>query len=720
VSVPLQKTIGLRLLRYVFGCYFAVTVIITTVQLISEYRHVKKNIFYELASLGETLGDSLALSVWNYDVDQLESTLQGINKISMVSGTKVTDAAGKIFAHNGNTDDTKEILSTEQQEGEFGDGIIHQIRYKDHSSQKTVFSYKFPIYFANGENAPQELIGYCYIYADRTSIISRVEYGFFLIIVNSIVKTIALWFIFLYFTKRIIAKPLGLLTQATREIDPNEPDTFRKKDTLEKIFYSGHHDELHLLADSFVKMRNSVIEKIDVIEQQNLTLEERVKERTATIEEVNRELKYLSLHDPLTGLPNRMLFHDRLDHLLNIAKRDNQPFAIASIDLRKFKDINDTFGHQAGDIVLKELSQRMKDTIRSVDTIARMGGDEFAILLPGTGKDNISALGEKIIACGYKPVIFEHEHLLAGINIGFSMYPDHGEDGDTLFKNADMAMYEAKKSKHGLSIFSTSVNRKLRLIDTITQDLPKMIENGQLFLHYQPIVCCNTHRLTGVEALARWQHPTEGLIAPSDFIPIAERSSIIKGITEWVIEQALSDITTLPSSTPPLNVAINLSGRLISDPTLSQRLEQQLKCHNIAPERMTLELTETSAMQHPKQTLAMLQQLKALGVRLSIDDMGTGYSSLSHLGQLPVDELKIDHRFLCGTDKSSQAQNQIVVEAIIGLAQRLQLEVVAEGVEQASTLKTIESLHCNYLQGFYFSKPLPLDELILWINDFNA
>lgn len=715
MSVPLKKTIGLRLLRYVFGFYFAVAIIVTSAQLVLEYFHVKSNIFMELANLGETLEASLARSIWNYNAEQVQSTLLGTSKIVMVSGTKVTDASGEVIAVNGRTAENKQHISTLMQEGDFGDGIIHEINYLENEQTKTLFEYKFPIYFKADDDAQSELIGYCHIYASHSSIVDRVQYGFVLIIINSLIKTLALWLIFLYFTKRIVAKPLGALTKATQVLNPSDPETFRHSHDIDRVFYSEHDDELHRLADSFVHMRDSIVEKIDCIEQQNLHLEQRVKERTAAIEGVNRELKHLSLHDPLTNLPNRNLFHDRLENLLNMAKRESFSFAVASVDLRKFKEVNDTFGHQAGDFVLQVLSKRMQSVIHDVDTISRMGGDEFAILFKGVDRSTINIVGEKIVSCAYEPIVFGGETILAGLNVGFSVYPDHGFNSEELYKNADVAMYQAKKNEDGIFLFSPEVKREVQRRDVIVQDIEAAVENEQLSLFYQPIVVAESHSVKGVEALLRWYHPGLRMVPPDEFIAIAERSNTIQRITEWVVRKALDDANRFQDAGYDLSISVNLSGRLVGDESFLKKLKHILSRYDHPRDKLVLELTESSTMRSPEKAIDFLSQLKATGIGLSIDDFGTGYSSFSYLARLPVDELKIDRSFLVDVNDNGQ----MVVESMIDLAHRLDLKVVAEGVENQEIITLLESLGSDYLQGYHFSKPIPFDQLLLWLSRYN-
>ena len=715
MSVSLKKTIGLRLLRFVFGCYFAIAIVVTSVQLALEYFHVKNSIFVELSNLSGTLESSLANSMWNYNIEQIQSTLDGTNNIALVVGTKVTDTNGEIFALNGITTEDKYNISIIKEDGDFGEGELREINYSKDNQVYTLYEYKFPLYFRENNNAQKKLLGYIFIYASNSLVVSRVQYGFMLIIINSVIKTFALWIIFLYATRRIIAIPLNNLAKAAQELNPNDSESFCKNNEIEKIFYSSHNDELHKLAESFFYMRKAIIEKIDVIEKQKLNLEHRVKERTAAVEAANKELKHLSLHDPLTDLPNRNLFQDRMENLLQMAKREEFSCAVASVDLRRFKEINDTFGHQAGDFVLQELSKRMRSSIRDVDTIARMGGDEFGLLLKGVDEVSVFSVGEKIIACANHPINFNGNIIFSGINVGFSIFPEHADNANELYKNADLAMYQAKKNDAGYTVFTPDINRKLQRCDVIAKDIKTAIDKEQMSVFYQPIISSPDRHVVAVEALLRWQHPALGFIPPDEFIPIAERSQVIQTITQWVLEQSLIDGEKLFLLGYDIKVSINLSGRLVGDSTFNKALEKFLLKHNFPSEKIILELTESSAMSDPEKAMDALADLKKLGVLLSIDDFGTGYSSFSYLCRLPVDALKIDRSFLNGFNHASQ----VVIESIIVLAHRLNLKVVVEGVETESILNAVESLGGDSVQGYYYSKPIPFDRFIEWLANYD-
>lgn len=697
MSISLQKSIGFKLLRYVFGFYFIIAVLVTSVQLVLEYINVKESMFRELSSLSETLEDSLAKAIWSFDNEQIEANLLGISKIEIVAGAKVTNLKYKVYAAKGKIITESSNIVSSNDEILVGKGSIKEYQYIDKKTTGTLFEYKFPIVNNYSNDITPKIIGHGYIYTDHSSIIDRIEHGFILIIINSLIKTVALWFIFLYFTKRIIAKPIALLTSAVEELNTKDIQSLKNNNDLDKILLINTNNELNILINSFVKMRNAVIE------------------RTSTITEINKELKYLSLHDSLTGLPNRNLFYDRLNTTLRAAERDNLKFAIVSIDFRKFKEINDTYGHLAGDTVLRTISKRIYDTLYSIDTIARMGGDEFALILKGVDKSSIKIVGEKILSSVYEPILFESQSIYAGVNMGVSFFPENGRDPELLYKHADFAMYQAKREDSGLFIYNSDVAYVMERRDVIVRDLEKAIEKGQLQLFYQAQINGSSNTIHGVEALIRWLHPTLGYIPPDEFIVLAERSNMIRMLTDWVVNRALKDGVFLRSNNYDLNMSINLSGRLINDSKFISELSNTLNHYDFPSDKVTLEITETSAMKNPDKAIQVISKLKELGVKISIDDFGTGYSSFSYLVRLPIDELKIDKSFLLEFNQNSKT----VIASIIGLAHQLGLDVVAEGVETEEMVNLVNDYDCDIVQGYHFCRPLPLKELIIWLETHN-
>lgn len=714
--ISFKKSIGLRLLRYVFGCYLVVTVVVTCIQLVSEYRHVKQSVFTELVNLASTFKSSFATSLWVMDKQQVDSTILGMQKIETLSGVKITNLENMIFASMGEivTEDTKVMVSEHIEDG------ITVIKIDKNGQSDTWFEYKFPLAHKDELEEQSRSVGYGYIYSKSDTIISRVKYSFVLIIINSVIKTLALWLIFLFFARSVVAQPLGALTEAAQALNPNNPDTLSQPQALDKIRHAGHQDELFLLADSFTQMREAILNKIDFIEEQTQTLEQRVIERTQMLEQansmlkqVNAELTHLTLHDPLTELPNRILFNDRLTHLLLSARRNNTEFALASIDLRKFKAINDNFGHQIGDKLLQEVARRMTRVLRDGDTLARMGGDEFAVLLPTVNAASAEHVAQKLLVELHEPILFGRKSILASANIGIVLFPHHGTDAETLFKHADMAMYQAKRADEGYCIFSSEYNSQISKQMRLSEELEHAVADNQFVLHYQPIVNLKTGAVVGVEALVRWDHPTYGMIPPLEFIALAERTGSIQILTHWVLETACTHCALWHEQGYELAVSVNLSGRLFSDPTLPDKLQQVLDACALETRWVNLEITESTAMAHPEDAIKILETINGLGFTVSIDDFGTGYSSFAYLTRLPVKELKIDRGFLLGMN----APSRMVVQSIIDLAHNLRLRVVAEGVENQEMYTLLTKMGCDYAQGYYLSKPLPMEMLTAWLQE---
>ena len=711
--------IGLRLLRYVFGCYLIVTILVTSVQLITEYRHAKSNIFNQTYELEASFKDSFISSMWSFDTPQLEVTLAGITKIDIVAGIKIMTEKNQILAYSGNVVTAQSQILSSSNLSEPGIKKIKLIQ-ADSAERQTLFEYKFPLKHRQSKSDPLKLIGYGYIYTDVNTIIARVKYSFILIIINSLIKTAALWLFFLYFINRFIAKPLEALANAAEALNPEKLETLSSSKELDNVVQTKHNDELYLLATNFDQMRIAILDKMTVIESQKSQLEERVLDRTKSLSKANDELRHLALHDALTSLPNRTLFKDRLEQFIEIGKRNNTRFIVASIDLSGFKSINDNYGHQIGDLILVEVARRLSSVFRSTDTVARMGGDEFyALLALERGDDNdVETLAQKFIKVLESPILCDEKSIpsiLISANIGTAIYPLHGEDSASLIKNADMAMYHAKNSGIHHFHYSAEEDFRLKRQSQLAQDFNIAIENNELFLVYQPILNLASKRVTKIEVLVRWQHPTLGIISPVEFIPICERTGSIHQLTQWVFQQACRQCKPYCDVDGSLSISINLSGRVFSQPQIPLILENICKQSNISPFNINLEVTETTAMEKPDQAIDIMNQLTGKGITKSIDDFGTGYSSLSYLIMLPVKELKIDKSFLLNLGKNSEK----VIKAMINLAHSLNLKVVGEGVETKELLDMLTEMECDYAQGYYISMPLSADELHTFLIPTN-
>ena len=419
--------------------------------------------------------------------------------------------------------------------------------------------------------------------------------------------------------------------------------------------------------------------------------------------------EYLATRDALTGLPNRVLLHDRLEQCIFNAARNQVGFAFMFIDLDRFKTINDSLGHQVGDELLKRVASRLTACVRATDTVARLGGDEFAVILENLDDDDdegAQEVAEKMIAAMGAPMLIESQHLSTSCSIGISLYPNDGRDSEALMKNADVAMYYAKeKGRNNYQFFSQDMNARAQERLSVENYLRLALRRNELVLHYQPRVKVETGELVGVEALVRWQHPRRGLLMPDRFIGVAEDSGLIVPIGEWVLDHACKQLREWQAHAPGLKLAVNLSvGQIADGERLLRAVEGALRGAGVPARALELELTESHLMQDIAEKSAFLHRLGEIGVGLAIDDFGTGYSSLSYLKSLPVDSIKIDSSFV--RDIGADPNDEAIIRAIVAMAHSLHLVVVAEGVETADQLAALRELGCDEYQGFLESVAL--------------
>jgi diguanylate cyclase (GGDEF)-like protein len=429
----------------------------------------------------------------------------------------------------------------------------------------------------------------------------------------------------------------------------------------------------------------------------------------------NRELEHLALHDALTGLPNRRLFSDRLERALSMAKRQLEPLALMVVDLDRFKEVNDTLGHEAGDQLLRAIVPRLESAVRDSDTVARLGGDEFGILLPRvTERDAVATVAERLRSSLEHPLSIEGTVLTIEASIGTALFPDHGQDPQTLMQAADLAMYSAKKAHSGHRVYSDVHDRPSVSRLSIIGGLRNAIEQGELELHYQPKASLESGDVSGVEALVRWRHPERGLVYPDDFIPIAQQTGLLRSLTLFVLEEALRQRRDWSREGLELTMAVNLSPGNLLDANFSEDVSGLLRRYDVPPNCLVLEITESAMLLDPTRALEVAIELESLGVKLSIDDFGTGYSSLAHLRRLPVEELKIDKSFVLTI--AEDEDNRAIVRSTIDLARSLGLRSVAEGVETEQAWELLRSFGCELAQGYHLTRPLPADELVRWLG----
>ncbi len=422
-------------------------------------------------------------------------------------------------------------------------------------------------------------------------------------------------------------------------------------------------------------------------------------------------LAHMATHDALTTLPNRSLYADRLAQILAHAARDDHVVAVLFIDLDRFKIINDTLGHSVGDELLQAATQRLKRCMRDEDTLARMGGDEFTLILPQLQHpDSATLVSKKILDELAHPFVMAGKDVFITCSIGIALYPHDGLEAGDLTRNADVAMYAAKnQGGSSYQFYSHAMNAKASTRLEMDSSLRYALERGELVLHYQPQVDVNTMRIEGVEALLRWQHPERGLVPPAEFIPLAEESGIIVPISEWVLRTACAQARIWKDQGNEIAVGVNLSAVHFGQSNLFDAIRLVLEESGLRPGLLNLEITESTVMAHGEETIAILQRLKALGVTLSLDDFGTGYSSLAYLTRFPVDTLKIDRSFISAITKKESAL--ALVATMIAMANSLHMHVVAEGVESADQLQLLRDCKCGTFQGNYHSRPLPVDAM---------
>jgi diguanylate cyclase (GGDEF)-like protein len=429
-----------------------------------------------------------------------------------------------------------------------------------------------------------------------------------------------------------------------------------------------------------------------------------------------RELSYWAQHDSLTGMLNRDHFHERLEEILGETDEGNTPLSLLILDLDRFKEVNDTLGHLFGDELLQQIGSRIIEATPDAELRCRLGGDEFAILSRTDGHSAVMA-ARQIQSLLEAPVILDKIEIDVHTSIGIASFPQEPITGHEFFRRAEVAMYHSKRRGMGLTVYSTALDpyNKRRL--SLLGELRSAIENQQLLLHYQPKVDLTLNRTLGVEALLRWKHPQHGLIPPGEFIQLAEQSDLIRGLTYWVLDEALYQCNVWRQMGYTLNVAVNLSPRNLHDPGLPVKLGGLLAKWAVSAGSLTLEITENAIMVDPERALNTLLRLHDMGINLSIDDFGTGYSSLIYLKKLPVSQIKVDRSFVM--NMSREDDDAVIVQSTIDLGHNLDCLVVAEGVENLETLERLRVLGCDQAQGYYLSRPLGADDITTWFAESN-
>jgi diguanylate cyclase len=488
----------------------------------------------------------------------------------------------------------------------------------------------------------------------------------------------------------------------------------------------GHSDKLLVLKKPFepievLQCASALTRKWhdqQVVRRQVHSLEHIVSVRTKGLEAANNQLRHLATHDALTGLPNRVLLDDRLAQAVVHAERGGQQFAVLVLDLDRFKFINDSLGHRAGDELLNRIATRLRGVASDFDTVARVGGDEFVVIVNSVShREQAETLAQRAIDALKAPVKIAGVDLHVSTSIGIAFYPGDGTSAETLISHADAAMYCAKqRGRNSLQCFERGMDTPTRDRVRLESDLHGALDGGQFELHYQPKAETATDHFDAAEALIRWRHPQRGIVMPEHFIPLAEESGLINAIGEWVLHEVCRQCKAWQrEGLPRVRVAVNVSASQFRQGNLLAVVRAAVDEADLDPRCLELELTESAVMTNPEESASILEQLSAMGVLVSVDDFGTGYSSMSYLRRFPIDNLKIDRGFV--KDLMTRADDASIVQAIISLAHSLRLKVVAEGVETSEQLDSLRTMGCDQYQGFHFSPPLPANEFGALLRD---
>ncbi|QPK63865.1 EAL domain-containing protein [Methylomonas sp. LL1] len=432
-------------------------------------------------------------------------------------------------------------------------------------------------------------------------------------------------------------------------------------------------------------------------------------------ESMEKQANYSATHDPATDLPNRALFYDRVEQAILSANSQNKLLSILLVEFANFKEVYDTLGRNSSDQILKQMATRLQSVVLGADSVARIDGNIFSLLMPATDNENAAIVLAKNVQAALDPP-FKAEHLNLAIhsNIGIVNFPEHGEDVDTLVQKAGVALFMAAKSHEGYVVYTPSFDDHSPRRLTLMSELRQAIDKEHLHIYYQPKVSIKTGRLYGAEALVRWQHPRHGFIAPDEFIPMAERTRTIKHLTRWALHKTFKQCAEWHRQGLDMTVSVNLSARDLHDPELPDIVAGVAASTGVKPAWMMLEITESSIMTDPERSLDIILRLHEMGYKLSIDDFGTGYSSLAYLKKMPLTELKIDKSFVC--DVLHSENDAVIVKATINLAHNLGLQVTAEGVESQQVMELLEGYECDVAQGYLLSRPIPLDQFNQWMR----
>lgn len=648
-----------QVLVRVFSIYFIIATLVTSLHMYWQYHDTKSVVTKEMKDTFSMASEGLAKALWEYNDGQITKTLKGLELLPFISTVTLLDSEGNTY-----TSGSKDSIDPDSPQ---------------EKNLQSIIKYAAPLVIGSSADIKNidQVVGYLTLYGNDKDLFERLELGFWLLIINALIKTLAIWMVFIGVGYVMISRPLSALTKATEMLD------LTSSEPLPIDIKVPRENELTVLASSFNQMSNRLFT-------------------------IKNQLEHKGNYDGLTGLPNRQLFLDRLSQAIKLAHRTGHIVAVLFIDLDRFKEINDSLGHQIGDEVLKEVGLRLSKRIREIDTLSRLGGDEFTIILDSLqDKNSVVGIIEQMNEIMNKPIYVNKQPLYTTLSIGVAFYPEDADTPDRLLKNADAAMYKAKdEGRNTYQFYTKEMTSKALEHILMESNLRKALEHHEFVVYYQAQVSASDNHIFGMEALVRWNHPELGMIPPNEFIPLAEKTGLIIPLGEEVFDIASKQIAKwMSDSSLHCRVAINLSVKQLQQQNIVSKLTEILAKNKCNPTWVELEVTEGYVMKSPELAIQTLQDFSNMGIEISIDDFGTGYSSLSYLKRLPINTLKIDQSFV--RDLSVDEDDKAIVRSIISLSKAMNLEVIAEGVETVEQKEFLLKNGCNKMQGYLFSKPVP-------------
>ena len=655
-------------------------------------------------SLGQVLSSVSIDALIEYDVNKLNKYIRDVTTQAQVVHAVIIDAQDNSLTtyldlndiYIQNTLDTLNNVDSAL--------IVHELE-----KIPELVSYKVPVMFED------VMLAQAVVVLDNSDYVAASVSKFEEKVLNTLLIGLFVGMgIYFVFSRYILRPIMALSAGANRIANEIFGDEISVHGDTELADLAADFNQMSENLELLIADRDSALEDLGYL---NRDLEKRVQERTIELQALNVEIARQAMHDPLTELPNRTLLVERLKQNIYLAKRKDKHVAFLMLDLNNFKEVNDTLGHPQGDRLLVDVASRLPTALRQSDTVGRLGGDEFGIVLPETDAGQAIEVAKKIMASLQPSFELDGQVLSIGASIGIALFPEHGEDEASLIRYADIAMYEAKSSKGGPCLYDPDADYYTTARLALMNDLREAVENDELQLYYQPMVELSTKKVHAVEALSRWEHPERGNISPEEFIALAETSNLTGLISLWALEKSVSQIARWKQQGADIMVSINLSSRDLLNSELADHIASLCSKYDVDPSMLMIEISESVIMSNPEQVIEVINNPVLKQLNYAIDDFGTGYSSLSYLKKLPIIEVKIDKSLVLVM--KGNAEETSIVRSVIELAHNLGYRVVAEGVESEDTLTQLELLGCNVAQGFYFSAAVNADALLDVISEIE-